>query len=415
MPNFDLGGYSDFDWSQLGNPVSQDSGYYDPGFNLGNNQGGGFDFNNLNTQNDWQTGAQSFFNNPAFQNLTQSPINQAQSFDIPGSNPGSFGGFPSNPPAPQIEQPGLLGDSTPRSALDDFREHIQSMPSRDDYRPSKMRILGGVGLAAGMGMHGNIAGGLKTGEEFLNKPYADAISDWTTKGKGLEKLSDDQRMTDYQKGIVGARNDLNKVRAEKAPAEIKALMSKAGLSDARTQDILDGKTQLVKTRDGYVLVNTKTKETTPTGFDDKTMTPEEKLDFQKVIDQLTTARQLKVTAAQGTNQQALEGTRQQNRQTNIETNFENRKEAVDSGMIQGVGPNKKTVGDPNAVKSGSPAEQRLRTRAFNDAVARNYTKYASILDQTQDGRYVINPEKATANKSVYEDLMNHVNFLMGGK
>lgn len=389
MP-YDFGGYSDFDWGSLGVPNEEED---NNNFDLGSFTNNDFSGNSLSSF----LGGLNKISNPS--------LSSPASFDIPGSNPN----FGSSQIPNQIPNQGPSPDSTP-SAMDEFRQHIEDMPTRGDYKPGLWRTLGGMGLAAGTAYSQGPAAGYKVGRSFLDEPYNNAVQDWSSKGKALEKLSDDERMNMYQTGQIKLRGQSNAMRADMNQARKQSLLTKSGLDEARTKDIMDGKTDIIKTRDGYATVNKKTKEVTPLGVDDKSMSPDEKIEFQKMLDEMTTSRQLKVANVYGANAQSLENTRQTNRETNAENAFSNKERAVQEGLVPGVGPNKKVI--DTEVKPGSSNEQRLRSRAFVDTISSGYTKYSAILDQTADGRYVINPEKASQNPSIYQDLISTINSKM---
>lgn len=111
-----------------------------------------------------------------------------------------------------------------------LKSQLQGMPSRENFKPGKMRQIGGIlaslgtgrpaGIAGGqpIGFIGNPEGGLKAQQAILNEPYDQAIKDWALKLKPIGEMADLERASNSNARMLRAQQitDQNKDAALKA-------------------------------------------------------------------------------------------------------------------------------------------------------------------------------------------------------
>ena len=139
-----------------------------------------------------------FFNNPYL-------LYGDEEEGYPGSNDMGMVNFSPSPddefvhesanPDPEFQKDSLEGPGVrlipPRfnhPAFDTYMEHVKSMPSRGDYKPSVgRRILGGLaGFLTGLK---DPAMGARVGASIVQAPYEQALEEWKTKGGALQHLA----------------------------------------------------------------------------------------------------------------------------------------------------------------------------------------------------------------------------------
>lgn len=107
---------------------------------------------------------------------------------------------PLNPPAPPpskdtetkpIFSSGLTSlrnmDSPDRQR---YREFLQDIPNRNNYQLTKLgKALSGISGVIDAAVSKDVGRGIRTGQSLINKPYEDAINEYSMKGSGLKELA----------------------------------------------------------------------------------------------------------------------------------------------------------------------------------------------------------------------------------
>ena len=125
----------------------------------------------------------------------------SQMSDHPGTAEGvvSFDSAEGSPMTPIYEPINRASRMTGPNYGSLITEHVQNYPRREAPGLSR-RIVSGL-----MGFGGDTRGGL----EFLDRPYNQAVDDWTNQMRGLQSGA----LSQYRYGSLAARNKSNELRA----------------------------------------------------------------------------------------------------------------------------------------------------------------------------------------------------------
>lgn len=133
--------------------------------------------------------------------------------------------FPVQSPRPVAVPPELPQVENPY--LEQYSQHLGTMPSREQYQPSKWRRLGAI-LAGTATLDPGRA--FELSQRVVEAPYSNALEDWSNKGKALYSqamLGDKSQYRDiqYQRNQIARYNALRQnvsqgLRDDKTMAEI---------------------------------------------------------------------------------------------------------------------------------------------------------------------------------------------------
>lgn len=127
-------------------------------------------------------------------------------------------------------------------ARDQLRRMLEDMPRRENFQPTRLRQFAGalanlgsggpVGLVGGqpVGFKADIKGGLEAQDAVVNRPYNEAVSDWSMRLKPLGELADSEASQNTNARLTGA----TLLRDQQANASIKQREDAAELR-AKTQ------------------------------------------------------------------------------------------------------------------------------------------------------------------------------------
>jgi hypothetical protein len=125
---------------------------------------------------------------------------------------------------------------------DQYRQAIQQMPQRQDFKPGRLRNIaaslagfGGLGYyEMGPGGVGGFHGGnpeaaLNLSQAIRYQPYNQAMEDWKTREESLKQAASNEqaqnvnsRMAAYNAGMLGVRNDANDINKNYKEASVTA-------------------------------------------------------------------------------------------------------------------------------------------------------------------------------------------------
>lgn len=133
----------------------------------------------------------------------------------------------------------------PSPALDMYKQQVASMPSREDYKSTKLNRLGAAFVGASEGLHHGGGAGAKAAQDFLDSNYNTAMEDYRNKTSNLGTLAniegaDTKRkidfLSDYEKNKresiatdANVRNINSEIatREKLTPAQVANLTSQA--------------------------------------------------------------------------------------------------------------------------------------------------------------------------------------------
>lgn len=136
------------------------------------------------------------------------------------------------------------------SGLDKFKQHLNTQPDRKDLQLGKWgKLLSGIaGTAAGY--TGGAREGINVGTSLLNRPYAEAMEDWQTKGGRLKELSDLERV-ERGEGREDVRLKLEQNQDVREQMRLAQGLAKGELEmQGMMQDIMAGKKGYFQSNDG---------------------------------------------------------------------------------------------------------------------------------------------------------------------
>lgn len=220
--------------------------------------------------------------------------------------------------------------SPDRTQMSRLASSIEMQPRREDYKPSKMRIVGSAlaGLGAGgpagivggqpVGYQSNIPAGLKIQQHLMDQPFDRAMTDWQNQTAPLGELAKLENQSNTQDRMIGGQlltdergRMVNERIAAKNKSDAEIADRKVRVQEARVEiereKAKNPNLKSVIDKDGMlVLYDTKSGDIFETGIDTGKLDEREKI-------QLQIAGRLEAIAAQSAAARELESDRQGNR------------------------------------------------------------------------------------------------------
>lgn len=128
-----------------------------------------------------------------------------------------------------------------------YREHLNKLPTQQEYAPSNLRRFGGA-LAAAAGSFNDLKSGLAVGEKIIDAPYRTALEDWQTKGAGLKAQADIEQddvkgqieyikmIRDQQRNEALDRRDTRRLELDETRAENDRIYRQAQIDDMKNKN-----------------------------------------------------------------------------------------------------------------------------------------------------------------------------------
>jgi hypothetical protein len=106
--------------------------------------------------------------------------------------------------------------SNPSPASEQYAQHYNSMPTREQYSAGKLSKIGAVLAGISTGWQRGAGAGVEAARNITEGPYRNAMQDWSNRGQGL-----------------GVRADLEDKNTQRQIAYVKALIEQADKDEAR--------------------------------------------------------------------------------------------------------------------------------------------------------------------------------------
>lgn len=295
---------SNFDWSQLGQQVSNpyfDNSYSDNtssnpfDFSISGSQPGNLDFSSM-------FGQQNQGSSPSMPNRLSGILSNMSQNTAQGK--------------PDFASMSQANQSSP--IYDAYRKAISQAPTPDQYDPSIWRRIGAAAAGAGAGLATkNPLLGMNVAENVVNQPYNRALQNWEARTGKLKLAADEERQT--QQGRFNQWKDTQKIGLDMTEQQRKVLDTLSNVERRNSQNSVDAARikqinfdmqnpgiDLQKNDDGTLVAINKKTGAVVKDYGKVNMSAQE-VEQMKAGYQLR--NQLANTAAQGQNQQNLENTR----------------------------------------------------------------------------------------------------------
>lgn len=192
-------------------------------------------------------------------------------------NPFSFGGTPYNEEIPMPRFRNRMVPEFNNPILDQYNQHVQNIPVRQDYAPSKLRRIGAALAGLSAGWRGGPVEGITASEGFNEIPYQRALQDWSVRGKGLQDAAgletrniqnENTALRNYLNYNLGNRRvdatvSRNEVLKDQGQQRLEILKRNSDTAATRIQQLSNGewiKGPVLDDGSGMIIINNKTGE-----------------------------------------------------------------------------------------------------------------------------------------------------------
>jgi len=168
----------------------------------------------------------------------------------------------------------------PNPSITAYKQHLNTMPNREDYRPNVgNRFLTGL-VGAAEGIQRGAGAGVAAGQSFMDRPYNEALMDYQNKGNRLGQLAELEDKDVRSKMTFAASMMEEKRKNRDLDIKVERYAAQNGLNKAQTdkimQELKTGRIELKQNdKTGEMMrINLDTGEQTSMG--QYAQTPEEK-------------------------------------------------------------------------------------------------------------------------------------------
>jgi hypothetical protein len=309
----------------------------------------------------------------------------------------------------------------PGSIYSQYIDHLNNMPSRDDYsRGTWGKVGAAIGGAATALSTRDPRAGMAFVDDFMNDPYERAAGDWAQKGKQLSVLADDERQRDQQRfGMrkaaveAGQKQQEIDLRVADVKSQISARNSTNELNKARTAKLLDDldnpDVDVVKSNNGeWYGIDKKGKVVKSYGKVDISQTEMDTIRTNNdiraggILENQRQNNRLGLEGVQQKNRLETEKTRQQGAKEMEQARQTNRKELknIPSPNMGGINS------DEFAKRQQSAAQKVLRNPLASNQGWENF------FTTDGEGNTVLNEEQVKKNPTAWEKFQGAIKIQM---
>jgi hypothetical protein len=128
--------------------------------------------------------------------------------------------------------------NAPSPALEQYKRHIASMPSREQYQPGKMGRVGAALVGAAEGLNRGAGAGYMASRSMVEEPYMRAMDEYKNRGASLGALADIEQNDVKSKLSMAKQVSDTKREDQKAAAQILRWAAQNKLNDAQATKAL---------------------------------------------------------------------------------------------------------------------------------------------------------------------------------